>query len=199
MKNISMLCFLTGFVFLLTAIPPSQPLADDRGDAKGGREFTLEVVVNAPPAEVFSLWTDSQKAKTFLASDSRIEPRAGGRYEVMYDPDTDPDGATAGTKGSRILRYEPPTLLVFEWNSHNPNWPETTKNPQLTWVEVRFGPASGDPAKTLVRIRHYGFREGGIWDDSLAYYRDQGWPWVTKRLRGLYREVAKDGSRRFAI
>ena len=53
--------------------PPSQ------GNPKAERSFSQEATVNAPPAEVFRLWTTREGIQKFFALDAKIDPRAGGQ------------------------------------------------------------------------------------------------------------------------
>ena len=81
--------------FGLGTAPPEEP-----GPA---RPILVEAVVEAPPAEVFQLWTTPAGVQKFFAADARIDPRTGGRYEIIFNPTADPEGARAGTKGAKIV------------------------------------------------------------------------------------------------
>ena len=168
------------------------------GKVDTGRTITLEATVDAAPPAVFSLWTTEPGIQSFFAPKAVIEPRVGGRYEVAFFPQLDPEGESAGTKGARILRFEPGRALSFEWFSFvsqdfsavappgatsPPLVPAAVRNvrPIPTWVEVSLEPIAGQPQKTHVRLTHRGFRSGPPWDESFEYFW-RAWANVLGRL-----------------
>jgi uncharacterized protein YndB with AHSA1/START domain len=164
------------------------------GKVDTGRAIVLEATVDASPQEVFRLWTTPEEIPRFFAPKAVIEPRLGGRYEMIFDPENDPEGDDSGTKGARILRFEPARALSFEWTgftrtSNNPQgppaWPEQRgRRPIQTWVDLRFDPVPGSPGKTMVRLVEYGFGSGGKWDTAFAYFW-RNWALILGRL-GAY-------------
>lgn len=152
------------------------------GKLKTDRTITLDVRVNAAPAEVFRLWTTIQGVKQFFAPAARIDPRVGGEYTMIFAPKEDPNGDSHGTNGARILRFVPGRELAFEWipfvsreipgNEGPPLAPLTERNaqPLPTWVEIQFDEIPGAPAKTHLRFAHYGFREGAKWEQSYRWF-----------------------------
>jgi uncharacterized protein YndB with AHSA1/START domain len=150
--------------------------------AKTARAVVVEAVVEAAPAEVFRLWTTADGTRSFFAPDGRVEARAGGRYEMIFHPPGDPEGARAGTKGARILRLEPDRRLDFEWSVGVPtvSW-DLKATDFATWVEVTLEPVPGRPDATRVRLAHEGFRTGGSWDAAYGYF-EKSWRVVLDRL-----------------
>jgi uncharacterized protein YndB with AHSA1/START domain len=153
------------------------------------REVVTEKVVRGTPRELFALWTTAQGVQSFFAPGAVIEPRVGGEYTMIFAPQQDPEGLSHGTKGARIRVFEPGKRLVFEWIPFTaraiegapgpPLAPPEIRNDSMTTVEVTFTARGKD--RTLVRLRHRGFREGALWDDSLAYFR-RVWPLVLESL-----------------
>jgi hypothetical protein len=86
-----------------------------KGKVKTGRTVNLDAIVDASPAEVYQLWTSTDGVKKFFAPEARIDPKIGGRYEIIFFPSKDPEGESHGTKGARILDLVPNQKLVFEW------------------------------------------------------------------------------------
>jgi uncharacterized protein YndB with AHSA1/START domain len=160
----------------------SPPPAAIPGKEKTGRAVVVEAVVEAPPAEVFRLWTTGDGTRSFLAPDGHVEARPGGLYEMIFNPAGDPEGARAGTKGARILRYEPDRRLDFEWSVGVPGVSLDLKSADFaTWVEVTFEPVAGRPDATRVRLAHEGFRTGGSWDAAYPFFQ-KSWRSVLDRL-----------------
>ena len=163
------------------------------GKQKTDRTIWLEATVPAPPAEVFRLWTSKEGVGKFFAPDARIDARAGGRYEILFAPATDPEGNSHGTKGARILKIVPDRELVFEWitfagdeslgRNAPPYAPPAERNirPLPTWVEVAFESVAGQPEQTHLRFAHYGFREGEKWEESYRWF-GRAWKGVLDEL-----------------
>ncbi len=149
---------------------------------KTGRALNFEATLNLSPPEVFLLWSTSAGVKKFFAPDAKVDPAFGGRYEIIFDPESDPDGKSAGTHGARILRYEKDKALAFEWTMP-PFAPELNTKPLPTWIELQFEAVAGHSGKTRISIAHYGFGNGENWDKSYKFFRDSSWPAVVKRLK----------------
>ena len=167
---------------LAVSLAFTHPPMDPPGKEKTGRAIVVETVVAASPAEVFRLWTSEDGTRNFFAPDGHVEARAGGRYEMIFNPKVDPEGARAGTKGARILRIEPDRRLDFEWSVGVPtvSW-DLKETDFATWVEVTLEPVPGRPDATRVRLAHEGFQSGGSWDTAYAYF-EKSWRLVLDRL-----------------
>src|SRR5262245_30917950 len=161
---------------MLFAEAPAPP-----GKVRTDRTISLEVTVDAPPAEVFRLWTTSEGVTKFLAPAANIEPRVGGRYQVIFDPVGDPEGAFHGTKVGKVMRVVPDREIAFEWPMP-PFGPELGGPPVPTWVELEFLPSPDKTGRTRLRLAQYGFRTGGKWDEAFPMFRDRNWPVGLNRL-----------------
>ena len=174
------------------------------GKHRTDRTISLEVIVNAPRAEVFRLWTTPEGVKQFFAPAARIDPRAGGEYTILFAPEEDPRGDSHGTRGARILSFLPPEELAFEWipfvsrtiagKEGPPVAPPAVRNPSPlpSWVELEFNNVPGEPRKTHVLFAHYGFRTGQQWDESYRWF-SRVWKGV---LDQLVRNCEKDAGNR---
>jgi uncharacterized protein YndB with AHSA1/START domain len=166
--------------------PAGEPEPDLwRGKDRDSGVILLEEEVDARPAEVFELWTTREGVRRFLAPDARIDPRVGGRYEILFDPEADPEGVREGTRGARILEYEPPHRLAFEWRGRH-YMTQMNVEPLPTWVELELTPLPPDGSRTRVRLAHFGFQAGGTWDHAYAFF-EQAWRTVLDRLRAACR------------
>jgi uncharacterized protein YndB with AHSA1/START domain len=170
------------------------------GESDTGRDIHLEIVVPVSRSELFQLWTTEEGVRKFFAPYAKIEPRVGGRYEMIFAPDLDPEGANQGTKGARILRFENDRMFAFEWipfvfEKHPsglgpPVVPRDERNerPIPTWVEIELEDVPGHPGHTRLRLVHRGFRSGGAWDEALPYFWRQ-WGAILGRLGSVCTET----------
>jgi uncharacterized protein YndB with AHSA1/START domain len=162
-----------------------------KGKIKTKHTIELEKIVNAPPPEVFKLWTSADGVKKFFAPDAHIGMRPGDEYTILFFPKEDPEGLVHGTKGARILEFVPDKKLAFEWvtfagdNLKGRNAPPCASPeirnqvPLPTWVEMTFEEVPG--ARTRIVFRHYGFKEGELWEQSQAWFT-RAWSMVLDQL-----------------
>ncbi|MCY1054602.1 SRPBCC domain-containing protein [Nannocystis sp. SCPEA4] len=119
-----------------------------------GDAANVSVSVAVPPDLAFEIFTEEidqwwrRGSKYRVAGRNRgiirLEPEVGGRLFESFDTDAGPRVVETG----RVLVWQPPSRLVFEWRASNFAAGEKTE------VEVVFTP-SGDG--TLVRVQHRGF------------------------------------------
>jgi uncharacterized protein YndB with AHSA1/START domain len=189
--NILGTVLLMALAELLCAAPEEPNLMT--GKQKTERTIVLDALVDAPPHEVFRLWTSAEGIKEFFAPDARVDAEAGGRYQVIFAPAKDPEGDSHGTKGARILKFVPDKELAFEWitfagdellgRNAPPYAPPAERNvrPLPTWVEMTFEAVEGQPNQTHVHFAHYGFREGEKWEQSYRWF-GRAWKGVLDEL-----------------
>lgn len=151
--------------------------ADDAASSASPRRILKEVVVDAPAAEVWRVWTTGAGAQEFFAPHVRIDLRVGGDFEVFFNTAA-PEGER-GSEGCHVLSYLPEEMISFEWN-FPPKIPALRAAGAHTFVVVQLFDA-GD-GKTRVRLTHLGWQEGEDWDKGLAYF-DKAWPWVLGNLQ----------------
>lgn len=145
-----------------------------------GRMIEVDAVVSVSPEKAFDFWISADTAKEFFAPRAVIEPKVGGRYEMAFEPDKDPQGREFGTYGCRILTLDRGRHLCFQWRG--PPWAtEMNVEPLPTKVDVRFAPAKGLASRTHVTLIHSGYGTGANWDKSRAYF-ERGWRRVLDRF-----------------
>lgn len=127
------------------------------------RSVRAAVVVDAPPDEVFRLWTTREGARRFLATDAVIDPVPGGPYEMYFLPRDDEDADQNSTRGATVLRVVPDRFLAFEWTAR-PTAPELDLQGLRLWVEIRFVPVGSNGTRTSVELTAHGFGQGADWD-----------------------------------
>lgn len=145
-----------------------KPLPDKR--------ITKEVVVHAPPGDVWKAWTTNEGAETFFAPKTNIELAFGGMYEVYFMPDAPP--GQRGGEGTRTLSYVPGEMASFEW-SFPPSIPSLRSAGAHTFVVVQITDAGGGASR--VRLTQGGWREGADWDAGFGYF-EKAWDIVLGRL-----------------
>ena len=160
----------------LAGTAPGEPFA---GKAKTGRSIAIELLVDGTPDQIFENLVTADGVRQFFGSGSNIERRVGGLYEIDFG--RRPDGTVPGPRDNRILRYEPPRELDFEWMM--PVFAdELNTRPLPTWVEIRFEPFGADGDRTLIKFFHHGFGEGEAWDRSFSFFQ-RGWFDILFRLK----------------
>jgi uncharacterized protein YndB with AHSA1/START domain len=107
--------------------------------------LTLTEIFAAPPARVFSAWTDAAMIKRWFApgdmkvAEAAADPRPGGRYRIVMES---PDGA------QRIVGGEYREIVANERLSFSFKWEH---GQDVTLVELAFKPAgAGATEMTLV-------------------------------------------------
>jgi uncharacterized protein YndB with AHSA1/START domain len=131
------------------------------------RVLRTEMVLAAPVAQVWDLWTTEKGVTSFFSPGARIEPRVDGAYGIYFNPSAPP--GSRGGDGLRIVVFEPNKRLAFTWNAP-PDQPYVRA--QRTIVYVDLEPAAGD--KTRLTFTHTGWGRGQEWDRAYDYF-DQAW------------------------
>jgi uncharacterized protein YndB with AHSA1/START domain/uncharacterized protein YciI len=141
-----------------------------------GQVLEKEVVVDAPVADVWRIWTTTEGIKSTFVSQARIELHVGGAYEWYFIPDA-PEGVR-GTEGCKILSYLPMKMLSFSWNAP-PSLPALRDSGAKTHVILEFEELNA--GRTKVKMSQLGFGKGEAWDRYYAYF-DRAWGNVLNEL-----------------
>jgi uncharacterized protein YndB with AHSA1/START domain len=132
-----------------------------------GRVIEGAVVVKAGLEPVWRAWTSGPEAETFFAPRCTIDPRPGGKYEMLFDLEAEP--GKRGSEGMTVLAIQPRRMLSFTWNAP-PEFPSVRG--QMTHVTVLFHAL--DPDRTRVVLRHDGWGDGEEWDLAFEYF-ERAW------------------------
>jgi uncharacterized protein YndB with AHSA1/START domain len=131
--------------------------------------LTIKRRFNAPPAKVFSAWTDPEKVKRWMgpgevkALSAEADPRKGGRYRwVMKGPDGE-EHDVSGVYREVI----PNEKLVFTWA-----WKTTPERESM--VTLTFKP---DGDGTLFTLTHEQF-----FDEDARDRHNVGWTGAMDKL-----------------
>jgi uncharacterized protein YndB with AHSA1/START domain len=131
--------------------------------------LTVKRRFSAPPARVFSAWTDPEKIKRWFGpgavrcTHAAFDLRVGGRFEINS---TAPDGDTHNVAGV-IREIVPNEKLIYTWA-----WKSTPERESL--VTVVFKP---DGDGTLLTLTHENF-----FDEDARDRHQQGWTGVFDKL-----------------
>lgn len=145
------------------------------------RIIVTSIEVEAPPAEIWQLWT-TEDGLTFFAPDSQIDLRPGGIYEVYFALDA-PVGQR-GSEGTTVLGFQTNRMLTVTW-ALPPYMPDV--RPHLTPLTIEIMPVSDTASR--VTLTHSGWGEGGEWDEAYAYFQ-QNWPAVLTLMSEALTETA---------
>jgi uncharacterized protein YndB with AHSA1/START domain len=148
------------------------------------RAIDKQVEVAASLAQAWDAWTTREGITSFFAPDAKVEARAGGAFEIYFDPAAAP--GSKGADGMQFMALQPKTMLSFTWNAP-PHLPEARQ--QRTLVVVRFEPL-GDKA-TRVSLHHTGWGDGGEWDQAYTYF-DRAWGRVLGNLKQRFEKGPQD-------
>jgi len=175
--NVSGRLTIAGAVFAAAALGGSAAIAAERA-------IERQIDVPASLDEAWDAWTTREGVTSFFAPDAKIEPRAGGAFQIYMDPLAEP-----GMKGADEMRYmavQPKKMISFDWNAP-PHLAEARK--QRTFVVVRFE-ALGDKL-TRVSLHHTGWGDGGEWDKTYAYF-DRAWTAVLGNMKKRFESGPQD-------
>ena len=126
------------------------------------------IVLDLSIEHAFQYFIDGTKLEEWLTVKADVELKVGGKYELFWEPETPEDNSTIGCK---ILAYDAPNYLIFDWKG--PVQFKSfmnTANP-LTQVSVIFIAEGG---KTKVTLIHSGWREGDKWNEARLYF-EKAW------------------------
>jgi uncharacterized protein YndB with AHSA1/START domain len=114
---------------------------DSVEDAHDG-SLERELTIGAPPATVFSYFTDPDRLTTWMGRKATLDPRPGGSFRIEYN---DHDVARG-----EYLVIDPPHRLVLSWGWEAEG---SAVPPGASRVEIDLAP---DGAGTRLTLRHLG-------------------------------------------
>jgi uncharacterized protein YndB with AHSA1/START domain len=131
--------------------------------------LTIKRRLNAPPAKVFSAWTDPEKLKQWFLPPSaeavlaESDPRVGGQYRIVVRS----AGGEVHDVGGTYREVVPDEKLVFTWA-----WRSTPERQSLVTVALK---SDGDG--TLLTLTHERF-----FDEAARDRHQAGWSPILDRL-----------------
>jgi uncharacterized protein YndB with AHSA1/START domain len=137
--------------------------------------LTLKRRIKAPPAQVFSAWTDPQKiVRWFGPHETKLDSvradmdvRVGGRFKVRFQTVDGEQHQVGGTYRELV----PESRLVFSWA-----WHSTPERESL--VTVTLAP---DGNGTLLTLQHEQF-----FDEQARDGHQRGWTGTLDKLEKMF-------------
>jgi uncharacterized protein YndB with AHSA1/START domain len=120
--------------------------------AHGAEPLVTVGVIDAPVADIWSIWTTKKGWESCLAAHAEVDLRVGGLIRSVHDPN-----ATIGddsTIENIILSYEPQRMLSFKVSKPPARFPFKTAIQQV-WTVLRF--ESVDNAHTRLTCTMLGY------------------------------------------
>jgi uncharacterized protein YndB with AHSA1/START domain len=142
------------------------------------RILHTETIVSAPIERLWGAWTTSEGLATWWVSESWIELRIGGPFELYFL--TKERRGRQGSEDCRILSYRPFEMLSFSWN-FPPSIPEIRS--EHTWVVLRF--ERSEPTSTKLTFDQLGWKSGPGWEEGWKYF-DEAWESVLELCRARF-------------
>lgn len=106
------------------------------------------------------MFTEKERLESWLTRAAEVEPMAGGKYELFWEPDDRENNSTIGCK---ITAFEQDELIAFEWRSPKQFKEFASNADPLTHVVVTFIP---DGATTRLHLVHSGWRSSAQWEEA---------------------------------
>jgi uncharacterized protein YndB with AHSA1/START domain len=123
----------------------------------------------------FEMFTVNRLLESWLVNVAEVEPVAGGKYELFWEPE---DRENNSTIGCRVTAVEPGKFLSFEWRSPKQYKEFANDADPLTHAVVFFIP-EGEGVQ--VHLLHSGWRSSAEWEEA-RQWQDRAWGVAFKEL-----------------
>jgi uncharacterized protein YndB with AHSA1/START domain len=128
----------------------------------------------------FQLFTVNELLRLWLAPLAEVEPVAGGKYELFWEPTDRENNSTIGCK---VTAIEADKFLSFEWRGPKQFKPFMNNADPLTHVVVFFTPSSErSNTRTDVHLIHSGWRSAPQWEEARRWF-ENSWNSAFEELR----------------
>jgi uncharacterized protein YndB with AHSA1/START domain len=134
-----------------------------------GDAVVHELVLPAPPADVFDMFVDAEKLVTWIGISADLEARVDGRFRFELMPGQYCEG--------RYVTVERPHRVVFTWGWSDPSMGVP---PGSSTVEVTFEPTDSGRS-TRLRLVHRGLPD----TEQGRLLHDDGWTRFVARLEAV--------------
>ena len=134
-----------------------------------GDAVVHELVLPAPPADVFDMFVDPEKLVTWIGISADLEARADGRFRFELMPGRYCEG--------HYVTVDRPHGVVFTWGW---SYPSMGVPPGSSTVEVTFEPDDAG-RRTRLRLVHRGLPD----TEHGRLLHDDGWTRFVARLEAV--------------
>jgi uncharacterized protein YndB with AHSA1/START domain len=134
-----------------------------------GDSVVHEMVLPAPPGEVFDMFVDAERLVRWIGISADLEPRPDGRFRFEVMPGQYCEG--------NYVIVDRPHRVVFTWGWSDPGMGVP---PGSSTVEVTFEPA-GSELSTRLRLVHRGLPG----TERARLLHDDGWSRFLVRLEAV--------------
>ena len=139
----------------------------------GADVFEGSILVDAPPEEVFTYFTDATALASWMGDRAHVEPHPGGAFVIHFD-----DRVVEG----RYVVVEPPRRIVVTWGRHG----SVRLPPGGSTLEVTF---TAEGEGTRVSVVHDGL------PDPERTLHARGWAHYLPRLAAVAERQPVDAHR----
>jgi uncharacterized protein YndB with AHSA1/START domain len=133
------------------------------------------------PHHAYAMFTTNTLLESWLVNLAEVEPRAGGRYELFWEPDDRENNSTIGCK---VTALEPDQFLAFEWRSPKQFKHFANIADPLTHAVVFF---TAEHDVTDVHLIHSGWRSSAEWEEA-RQWQEKAWSSAFESLSKLVNE-----------
>lgn len=130
----------------------------------------------------FKMFTVNENLQSWLTAVADMEPVAGGKYELFWNPN---DRENDSTIGCKITAIEPDRFLSFEWKGPKQYKDFMNNSDPLTHVVVWFadcGEGKSQAPCTEVHVVHTGWGGSPEWDEARLWFK-KAWESSLETLR----------------
>ncbi len=138
----------------------------------------LTATLHCDVHHAFELFTVNRLLESWLTSVAEIEPTAGGKYELFWEPN---DRENNSTIGCRITAIQTDQFLSFEWRSPKQYKYFANSADPLTHAVVFLIPENGC---THVHLIHSGWRSTPEWEEA-RQWQARAWEGAFQELEAL--------------
>jgi len=135
----------------------------------------LAVQLRCDQHQAFKMFTSNSLLESWLTDVAEVEPFAGGKYELFWEPNDRENNSTIGCK---VTAIEADKFLCFEWRSPKQFKHFANIADPLTHVVIFFIP---DKEHTEVRMIHSGWRSAPEWEEA-RQWQETAWKIAFKNL-----------------
>jgi len=144
------------------------------------------VTMKCKSIEAFEFFTLNKHLEQWLTQVADVEPKAGGKYELFWNPEDKENDSTIGCK---ILAIADGKFLCFEWKGPTQfkHFMNTVR--PLTNVTVFF---RSDPKGTEIHLLHTGWRASPEWEEARQWF-NMTWKMALEELQRYAGEELRAG------